>query len=118
MYASIDETMSKIARRLRKYKTRMLSRAHRPRKNKVKKLAEAVFIPEEIPQEEENTEQEPVTVHKENFNIKPLYPDEAIMELELNHREFMIFQNEQSGKLAIVFRRKDGDYGLVEPETA
>jgi putative sigma-54 modulation protein len=49
--------------------------------------------------------------------MKPLFPDEAIMDLELSERPFILFHNAKNGgKLAILFRRKDGEYGMVEPD--
>ena len=115
IYASIDETASKIARRMRKYKTRMLAKAHRPRKGKTKALPEAVYTPE-IPEEQGTEDVEPHIIHKENYKIRPLFADEAIMELEMNESNFIVFQNQKSNRLAILFRRKDGDYGMIEPD--
>ncbi len=119
MYASIDETIGKIARRMRKRKTRLLKK-HRPRKGEVSRLAEAVFAIDaldgldEDPDDEE--ELEPVIVHKENYRIRPLFHDEAMVDMELSDRDFLVFKNAESGVLSILFRRKDGDYGLIEPE--
>ena len=48
--------------------------------------------------------------------MRPLYPDEAILDLEMSDRTFVVFHNQKSHKLAIMFRRKDGEYGLIEPE--
>ncbi len=118
-HAAVDETISKIARRMRKYKTRMLKR-HRPRKGKIKALHEQVFAAElpETPEisEEPGPEVEPHIVHKENYKIRPLFTDEAIMEMEMSERPFMVFQNQKNDRLAILFRRNDGDYGMIEPE--
>lgn len=120
IYASIDETISKIARRMRKYKTRMLSRSHRPRKGKTKILPEQVFTPElpDTETDESTPDVEPHIIHKENFKIRPLFTDEAIMEMEMNERPFLVFQNQKNDKLAILFKRNDGDYGLIEPQLA
>jgi len=116
MYKSIDETISKIARRMRKYKTRLL-KSHRPRPNDtIKHLSEHVYSPE-IAEEVEPTEAEvePVIVHKENYRVRPLYKDEAIMEMELSERDFIVYRHAKTDKLTVLFRRKDGDYGMIEP---
>ncbi len=116
MYKSIDETISKIARRMRKYKTRLL-KSHRPRRNEtIKHLPEQVFSPD-IPEvvEEEEKEPEPVIVHQENYRVRPLFKDEAIMEMELSERSFIVFKNAKNDTLSILYRRQDGDYGLIEP---
>ncbi len=115
MYASIDETISKIARRMRKHKTRML-KSHRPKKRakEMRHIAEAIFTPE-IPDEPAEEEHEPVIVHKENYKIKHLFSDEAIMDMEMNERPFILFHDAKTDKLSIIYRREDGDYGMVAP---
>lgn len=116
IYASIDESISKIARRMRKYKTRLLKN-HRPRQNgSIRHLEEIVF--HEAAFETEVDHVQPSYVHKEQYKVRPLYPDEAIMDLEMSERPFIAFHNQQTHRLAIVFRRKDGEYGLIEPEAA
>ena len=114
MYASIDETLSKIARRMRKYKTRML-KSHRPRKQDIRHLEERIFSAE-MPDDYEE-EVKPVIIHKDNYRIRPLFEEEAIMEMELSDRSFIVFQNAASDRLSVLYRRKDGDYGMIEPET-
>lgn len=115
IYASIDESMSKLARRMRKYKTRLLKANHRPRNGSIKHLSEEVYA--ELDLEKTDDEHiEPVIIHKENYRMKPLFPDEAIMDLELSEKPFVVFQNARSNRLAILFRRQDGEYGMIEPE--
>ena len=125
MYASIDETISKIARRMRKHKTRLLKK-HRPRKNEdIHHLHEAVFsqaaleamaASEETENDDVHEEIEPVIVHKENYRIRPLYQDEAMVDMELSEKPFVVFKNAKTDRLTILFRRNDGDYGMIEPE--
>ena len=116
--ASIDAAVSKIARQMRKFKTRMLKN-HRPRKGAVRHLEERVFASRIAQDDEEAPEEpevlEPVITHKENYRIRPLYKDEAIMDLELSERPFIIFHNQRTDKLTVLYRRKDGDYGVIEP---
>jgi len=114
MYASIDETMSKIARRMRKHKTRML-KSHRPRKQSIRHLEERVFSSEISDDEDQAVK--PVIIHQNNYRIRPLFEEEAIMEMELSERSFIIFHNVESDKLSVLYRRKDGDYGMIEPES-
>ena len=122
MYSSIDETIAKIARRMRKYKTRLL-RKHRPRKNdSIRHLPESVFSGAALDAEQAESEAgdvadlEPVIVHKENYRIRPLFQDEAMVEMELSEKPFVVFKNANTERLTILFRRKDGDYGMIEPE--
>ena len=113
LYKSIDETVAKIARRMRKYKTRLL-KSHRPRKDAIRHLEEQVYKPD-ISEEAPVEEPVPHMVHKENYRIRRLYTDEAILELEVSERPFVVYENARTEKLTIVFRRPDGDYGKIEP---
>lgn len=113
IYASIDESISKIARRMRKYKTRML-KSHRPRKGSIKHIEEHIFEEAQLEKEEEHME--PSYVHNEQYKIRPLYPDEALLDLAISDRSFVVFENANTHKLAILYRRKDGEYGLIHPE--
>jgi putative sigma-54 modulation protein len=120
MYKSIDETIDKIARRMRKHKTRLLKK-HRPRPgDTIKHLDEKVFSADFLdnlsdPVEGEVGEDpEPVIVHRENYRLRSLYKEEAIMELELSDRPFVFYKNARRGVLQIVYRRQDGEYSVVE----
>ena len=117
LYAAIDETISKIARRMRKHQTRLLKN-NRPRYGSIRHMDESVYHSEVI-DNHETEEVEPLIIHKENYRIRPLYPDEAITELEIGERPFIVFLNQKTHQLNIVFRRKDGDYGMMElPDNA
>jgi len=114
LYAAIDETIAKIARRMRKHKTRLQKHA-RPRHNQtIRHLTETVFADDVLERQPE--EIEPVIIHPEHHKVKPLYPDEALMELELSDRPFVVFHNVKNDKLTLVYRRRDGDYGMIIPE--
>ncbi len=120
MYKSIDETIDKIARRMRKYKTRLLKKQRPKPEETIKHLDESVYAPDfldthEIEEDAEGIEPEPLTIHRENYRLRSLYKEEAIMELELTDRPFVLFKNARRGVLQIVYRRKeDGDYSIVE----
>jgi len=120
MYAAIDETISKIARRMRKHKTRLL-RKNRPRNGSIRHISEQVFDAaildnEPVSAADEHEEIFPSGVHKEHYQLKPLYNNEAIMELELGEKSFILFENAVNGRLAVIYRRRDGHYGLIEPD--
>lgn len=115
IYSAIDESTGKIARRMRKFKTRLL-KSHRPRSNgSIRHIEEQVYH-QEVVHTTEDEHIEPAYMHKEPYKVRPLYADEAIMDLELSDRPFVLFHNQKTHRLAILFRRKDGDYGLIEPE--
>jgi len=117
MHASIDHTISKIARRMRKRKTRMLKR-HRPKEeDTIKHLDEKIFAQNVLDThpEEDETDPEPMIIHRESFKLRKLYKEEAIMELELSERPFLVYNNARRDVLQIIYRRNDGDYSIIEP---
>lgn len=115
IYSAIDDTISKIARRMRKFKTRMLKSHHRPRKGSIKSIEQHIYQEDHLHDTEEDHVQ-PSYVHHEQYKIRPLYPDEAIIDLAMSDGQFVVFHNQQSHKLAILYRRKDGEFGLIEPD--
>lgn len=117
MYAAIDETISKIARRMRKRKTRLLKRNKIKPEQSIKHLDEKVFsanILDTHPEEAE-VDPEPLIIHRESQTMKTLKKEDAILELELSDRPFIVYTNERRGVLQILYRRSDGDYAIIEP---
>ena len=115
MYAAIDGVIAKIARQMRKYKTKLL-RNHRPRGNDIRHLEEQVLhIDEAFEQHEES---EPQVIKTERYPVKPMFLDEAVLQIEMSNRQFVVFQNALTQKVNILYRRKDTGYGLIEPAFA
>ena len=109
MFASIDSACAAIERQVRKNKTRL-----------EKKLRDGAFerITEFVPEEEEE-EPEFNIVREKRFSIKPMTPEEAILQMELLGHEFFAFRNEaEDGVFAIVYLRKNGGYGLISATDA
>jgi putative sigma-54 modulation protein len=115
LYAALDETISKIARRMRKYKTRIL-RSHRPRNGSIRYLDMQVYDAAHL-EDEAAEEIEPVIIHPEKFEVRPFFPDEAITALELSDKNFTIFHNQKNDHLSLLYRRKDGDYAMIDMTT-
>jgi putative sigma-54 modulation protein len=111
MYAAIDAVTDKVARQMRKYKTRLM-RKHRPRKDIVQHLDEQVLHPEPTEEEEHH---EHAVVRTERLPVKPMFVDEAVLQLEMSHKQFLVFLNARSAKVNVMYRRKSGDFGLIEP---
>ena len=109
MYASIDSAVAAIERQVRRNKTRLEKRL---REGAFERTAEA--IPEEDEEEEEFK-----IVREKRFSIKPMTPQEAILQLDLLGHEFFAFRNEdEDGVFAIVYKRKNGGYGLISATDA
>lgn len=101
--ASIDQLVDKLERQVKRYREKRRSR---------RQQAPAAEIPEDgIP-----IEDEPRIVKSKQFAIKPMSPEEAVLQLELVGHDFFVFQNADSGEVNVVYRRRDGAYGLIEPQ--
>ncbi|WP_446898326.1 ribosome hibernation-promoting factor, HPF/YfiA family [Clostridium sp. LBM24168] len=106
MYASIDLVVDKLEGQIRKQKTKLLKR---------KRSSESLrfqFIPDQ--REEEKKENKIVKTKK--FAVKPMSAEEAVLQMELLGHNFFVYQAAESGEVNVVYKRKDGDYGLIEPE--
>ncbi len=121
MYKSIDFTIDKIARRMRKHKTRLLKRRDR-KEESIRYLDERNYradfldkLPDEVT--EATAEPEPFFVHKESFSLRKLYKEDAVIELDLTERPFVIFKNARRDVTSVVWRKPDGDYGMVDMPT-
>lgn len=115
MYASIDQAVTRIAQQMRKYKTKIM-RQHRPRRQEVRHVEEQVLsIDDEF---EVHEETEPSVVHTEKYPVKPMFVDEAVLQLEMSSRQFVVFLNAKTEKVSVLYRRKDNDFGLIEPAFA
>jgi putative sigma-54 modulation protein len=129
MYASVDEVVDKIARQMRKYKTRLM-RHHRPRKHTIRHLEETVLRWEWVDESEEapGTEldlrgtpqpetnfSEPTVIQSEKYPVKPMFVDEAVLQIEMSSKQFLVFLNAKTEKVNVIYRRKNGDFGLIEP---
>jgi putative sigma-54 modulation protein len=113
MYASIDSVIDKIAQQMRKYKTKIL-RSHRPRGGSVKHFDEQVFgaVNDAFM---DVAESEPEVIKTERYPVKPMFVDEAVLQIEMSERQFVVFLNAKSEKVNVLYRRKDGGFGLMEP---
>jgi putative sigma-54 modulation protein len=60
----------------------------------------------------------PLIVKTKQFPVKPMNPEEAVLQLELVGHDFFVFQNAETVEVNVVYRRRDGDYGLIEPQVS
>lgn len=112
MYASIDGVSAKIAQQMRKHKTKIL-RSHRPRGQSIRHLEEQVL--ELSPAFHETEEGEPDVIKTERYPVKPMFVDEAVLQIEMSNRQFVVFLNAKTEKVNILYRRKGDGFGLMEP---
>lgn len=124
-YPAVDDAAQKLQRQLERYKGRM--QKHRNRREKITDLPMA-FSAVETQVEEKDlddapddffAEFTPKIKHKDVKDIQMLTVDEAVMQMDLMHRNFYIFQNPKSGDLNVVYRHKEGDdVRWIEPKTS
>ncbi len=103
MFEAIDKVSSKIERQIKKYRNKIIQRG---RKNFSSKVEPEKDIEEKIRKQ---------IVKTKNFAIKPITPEEAVMQMEMLGHDFFVFINSESEKTAVIYRRKDSNYGLIEP---
>ncbi len=106
MYSSIDLVMEKLERQIERYRTQIF--------RKFRRDGGKLPAREERPEPEES--QEFKVVKTKRFAMKPMPVDEAIMQMNLVGHDFFVFENAETEKVNVVYRRRDGDYGLIEPE--
>jgi putative sigma-54 modulation protein len=104
MKASIDLLVGKLERQVK-----------RAREKRRRRLTRA---PAPAPSPTFSTEsEEPQLVRTKQFALKPMSPEEAVLQLELVGHDFFVFKNADSGDVNVVYRRRAGNYGLIEPQT-
>lgn len=107
MYATIDLVEETIERQIRKYKNKMVDK---------KKIAKDVSIPEFVDFDYDDDEEEVKIVRTKRFGIKPMDPEEACIQMDLIGHNFFVFLNAETDEVNVVYKRKNGTYGLIEPE--
>lgn len=104
MYKSIDLVEDKLERQIRKQKTKLSRKNH----------GSLRFA--EINNIDSKEEEEGKLVKVKKFGVKPMNSEEAILQMDLLGHNFFVFQDADSNKVNVIYKRKDGDYGLLEPE--
>ena len=105
MYGSIDLVTDKLERQIRKYKTKV------NRKSREKGYKNMYFVPD--------VEDEPVSddlkiVRTKQISLKPMDPEEAVLQMDMLGHDFFVFEDAETNGTSVVYRRKDGRYGLIE----
>lgn len=106
-YAAVDKALDTLERQIRKNKTRMMSK-------QVKTNFD--FDISKIEQEIEKEQEEKKIVKRKTVEVKPMNEEEAILQMELLGHEFYMYKDSESEKSAVVYKRKDGNYGVIESE--
>ena len=105
-YAAVDKTIDKLERQIRKNKTRIMSRQNKPSYD---------FNFSSVDIEDEKTDEKKI-VKRKTIEVKPMHEEEAILQMELLGHEFYMFKDADTDKPAVVYKRKDENYGIIESE--
>jgi len=105
MYVSIDLVEEIIERQLKKYKNKLVDQKQ-----------SAGFFKQEFIEKEYMEEEEIKIIRSKKFDIKPMYPEDACIQMELLGHSFFVFCNAETDQVNVVYKRKGNTYGLIEPE--
>lgn len=106
MYQSLSQTIHKIERQARKLKEKIIDKQH-----KAEKLG--TIAPPQV--EVEPEPDTPRIIKNENYPLKPMTEDEAVIRLEEEDNIFLVFRHTANQDLAVIYKKKDGNYGLIQP---
>lgn len=104
-YAAVDKTIDKLERQIRKNKTKLMSKHNKNNQD---------FNFSEIESEEDKNTSK--IVKRKTIEVKPMNEEEAILQMELLGHEFYMYKDEETGLPAVVYKRNDGNYGIIESE--
>ena len=107
MYTCIDNVVDKLESQMHKYRNRLIKRRRNAVGRDVEPIAAAEFP---------SFQEDEMPVKTKTFSMKPMPIEEAIMQLNLLGHDFFAFVNSENGNVNLIYRRKDGDYGLLIPE--
>jgi putative sigma-54 modulation protein len=108
MYASIDIVAEKLERQLKRYKKKLITKGRGPKQP---------YAEPEIPVDSSDMpEHDSEIVKVKRFAVKPMTPHEASLQMEMLNHNFFVFLNPDSEQINVIYKRGDGDYGLIEPD--
>ncbi len=105
MYVSIDLVEEIIERQIKKYKNKLIDQKQ-----------SASFFKQEFIEKDYMDDEEVKIIRTKKFDIKPMYPEDACVQMELLGHNFFVFFNAETGQVNVVYKRKGNTYGLIEPE--
>ncbi len=106
MYQSLSKTIDKIEKQALKIKDKIIDKHH-----KAKKVTAVVSPVDEVSPAPVN----PSIVNAERYAVKPMTAEEAVFRLNDEENQFLVFRNAEDEKVSVIYRRKDGNYGLIQP---
>lgn len=111
VFEAVDKVNDKLERQVKKYREKLISRGRKG--NNLKETGGPVDSESKTVAWDD--QQKKTIVKTKTFTLKPIPPEEAVLEMELLGHDFFVFINSETGRTAVVYRRKDNNYGLIEP---
>ena len=105
MYVSTDMVVEIIERQVTRYKKRIIDQEQ-----------DAAFFQNQFLEEEDDSEDDISIIRSKRFAVKPMYPEDACVQMELLGHSFYVFRNAETDEVNVVYKRKGNTYGLIEPE--
>ena len=109
MYASIDKVVDKLERQIQKYKKKYFQKPHSG-------IEKKRLVNKEVNVEDSESDKIARIVKTKRFAVKPMSVEEAAMQMDLLGHNFFVFANDNTNKVNVLYKRKDGNFGLIEPE--
>ncbi len=105
MYVSIDMVVEIIERQVTRYKKRIIDQEQ-----------DAAYFQNQFLEEEDDADDDISIIRSKRFAVKPMYPEDACVQMELLGHSFYVFRNAETDEVNVVYKRKGNTYGLIEPE--
>lgn len=106
MYQSLSRTIDKIEKQASRLKTKIIDKSH-----KAKKTGVVAPVAEPV----EPAPAQPKIINVRRYAVKPMTAEEAAMRLDDEENQFLVFRNSENERVSVIYRRKDGNYGLIQP---
>ncbi|MCX8052876.1 MAG: ribosome-associated translation inhibitor RaiA [Armatimonadetes bacterium] len=113
MYGSIDQVVEKLETQVKKFKGKLYGKTTEEGPKEKESIKDQVLAEAFGPETER--EEMPTIVRTKRFTMKPMTPEEAAQQMELLNHNFFVFLNSQTDDVNVVYKRQDGNYGLIEP---
>ncbi len=110
MYAAIDLMVDKIERQLKRYKEKL--KRHKGSSGSQRRVEKAVIAAQSVDEGHDS----PEIIRSHSFFVKPMSVEEAVMQMDLLDKNFLVFTDDRSEEMNVVYRRNDGNYGLIVPQ--
>lgn len=107
MYSALDQVADKLERQIKRYKGKLYTSNNKHNKKPAEAAAKA---------SKKEAKKGPAIVKTKQFAIKPMTPEEASLQMELLGHDFYVFTNSETEEINVIYRRRDNNYGLIEPQ--